>query len=405
MQNTFNWKWISLLFAGRFLTSSAFFMYVGTLPFLLQEWNLSGTQAGAIQTAAIVGFALSLFIASYACDFFNPSRILIIGSIGNCIAASFFYLFAHDFITGLMFNLFLGLFQGGIYGPSMVLVSEKYEKKHRGLAMGFMLGGQSLGYAISLTSSFIIASYLGTKSAFLFCAIVSFSGIFVFIAASFKDWKKQYHFDHSIKYFSVKKSEQSKYLVKGYVAHSMELFGVWSWLPVFLSFVLIKHSTLSPLLLGVIIGLSLHLSGAVANIMSGYAADRYGRKKILVFFALASAMFSFLMGWLTGLHWVIISILALMYSFLSIADSGVLTSALTENTERNVLGRALAYRSIVGIGLGSITPAMFGYILDVTNNHQAVSENTNWIYAFSFLGMLGLVATYNALKTDKAVLG
>ena len=44
-------------------------------------------------------------------------------------------------------------------------------------------------------------------------------------------------------------------------------------------------------------------------------------EKILVFFALASAMFSFLMGWLTGLHWVIISILALMYSFLSIADS------------------------------------------------------------------------------------
>src|SRR6056300_1298430 len=379
MQNTFNWKWISLLFAGRFLTSSAFFMYVGTLPFLLQEWNLSGTQAGAIQTAAIVGFALSLFIASYACDFFNPSRILIIGSIGNCIAASFFYLFAHDFITGLMFNLFLGLFQGGIYGPSMVLVSEKYEKKHRGLAMGFMLGGQSLGYAISLTSSFIIAS--------------------------FNDWKKNYNFDYSLQYFSVKKSDQSKYLVRGYIAHSMELFGVWSWLPVFLSFVLIKHSTLSPLLLGVIIGLSLHLSGAVANIMSGYAADRYGRKKILVFFALASALFSFLMGWLTGLHWVIISILALMYSFLSIADSGVLTSALTENTERNVLGRALAYRSIVGIGLGSITPAVFGYILDVTNNHQAISENTNWIYAFSFLGMLGLVATYNALKTDKAVLG
>ena len=78
MQNTFNWKWISLLFAGRFLTSSAFFMYVGTLPFLLQEWNLSGTQAGAIQTAAIVGFALSLFIAWYACDFFTPTRILTI---------------------------------------------------------------------------------------------------------------------------------------------------------------------------------------------------------------------------------------------------------------------------------------------------------------------------------------
>jgi MFS family permease len=405
MQNTFNWKWISLLFAGRFLTSSAFFMYVGTLPFLLNEWNLSGTEAGAIQTAAIIGFAISLFVASYACDFFNPSRILIIGSVGNCVAASLFYLFAHDFFTGLIFNLLLGLFQGGIYGPSMVLVSEKYEKKHRGLAMGFMLGGQSLGYAISLTSSFIIASYFSTKSAFLFCSIVSFVGIFVFGIASFNDWKKKYNFDYSLQYFSVKKSDQSKYLVRGYIAHSMELFGVWSWLPVFLSFVLIQYNALSPLLLGVVIGLSLHLSGALANIISGFASDIFGRKKILVFFAFASAMFSFLMGWLTGLHWMIIAILALMYSFLSIGDSGVLTSALTENTERNVLGRALAYRSILGIGLGSITPAMFGYILDITNNHQSLSESTNWVYAFSFLGVLGLVATYNATRTDKKVLG
>jgi MFS family permease len=185
----------------------------------------------------------------------------------------------------------------------------------------------------------------------------------------------------------------------------MELFGVWSWLPVFLSFVLIQYNALSPLLLGVVIGLSLHLSGALANIISGFASDIFGRKKILVFFAFASAMFSFLMGWLTGLHWMIIAILALMYSFLSIGDSGVLTSALTENTERNVLGRALAYRSILGIGLGSITPAMFGYILDITNNHQSLSESTNWVYAFSFLGVLGLVATYNATRTDKKVLG
>ena len=102
---------------------------------------------------------------------------------------------------------------------------------------------------------------------------------------------------------------------------------------------------------------------------------------------------------------MIIAILALMYSFLSIGDSGVLTSALTENTERNVLGRALAYRSILGIGLCSITPAMFGYILDITNNHQSLSKSTNWVYAFSFLGVLCLVATYNATRTDKKVLG
>jgi MFS family permease len=94
-----------------------------------------------------------------------------------------------------------------------------------------------------------------------------------------------------------------------------------------------------------------------------------------------------------------------VYSFFTIGDSGVLTAALSESTDRNFLGRALAYRSIIGMGLGSFTPGIFGFILDWTNNHQSISQNTNWIYAFSFLGVAGLIATLNAYRTDKSIIG
>ena len=78
--------------------------------------------------------------------------------------------------------------------------------------------------------------------------------------------------------------------------------------------------------------------------------------------------------------------------------SGVLTAALTESTPKYCVGRTVAYRSILGIGFGSITPAVFGFIIDITNNHQPINSETNWIFAFSFLGVAGLIATFCASK-------
>jgi len=405
MYQNFNWKWNNLVFIGRLLTSSLFFMYVGSLPFLLESWKLTAGAAGLIQTALVAGFALSLFISSYLCDYFNPNKILIISAVGNVVAGIIFYFVAKDFITGFFCNLFLGLFQGGIYGPSMILVSEQFEKKHRGLAMGSMLAGQSLGYALSLSSSFILSNLYSTSVAFLFCLTCGFLGIFPFLLALRKDLFKKYKFDHTSSYFQSKQSDQNKLLVRGYTAHCVELFGLWSWLPVFLSFILIKDIAINPLVLGVIIGLILHLSGMFAGLTGGMLADKFGRKNILVIFALSSSVLSFIVGWTSDWNWIVICVISVVYSFFAIGDSGVLTAALSESTERNFLGRALAYRSIVGMGLGSFTPGIFGYILDITNDHQAISQNTNWIYAFSFLGLAGLIATFYASQTNKQVIG
>ena len=405
MYENFNWKWTNLIFVGRLLTSSVFFMYVGSLPFLFTSWNLTASSAGIIQTAIVIGFALSLFFSSYLCDYFNPNKILIISAIGNAIASFIFYAYANDFVSGLFCNLLLGLFQGGIYGPSMILVSEKYEKIHRGLAMGGVLSGQSFGYALSLSASFVLSNLYSPSIAFLFCLSCACIGIVPLLLAVLKDLPKKYHFDHSISYLDTKQSDQNKFLVRGYTAHCVELFGMWAWLPIFLSFILIKDIVISPLVLGIVIGLILHLSGMFASLMSGVLADKFGRKNILVIFALSSSVLSFMIGWTTSWHWTFVCLLSISYSFFSIGDSGVLTAALSESTQRNVLGRALAYRSIVGMGLGSFTPGVFGFILDLTNNYEPVSQNTNWIYAFSFLGLAGLMASYYESKTNKKVIG
>jgi hypothetical protein len=52
-------------------------------------------------------------------------------------------------------------------------------------------------------------------------------------------------------------------------------------------------------------------------------------------------------------------------------------------------------RSLV-IGFGSITPALFGFIIDIINNHQRINSEPNWIIAFLFLDITELIATFCA---------
>ena len=399
-----DWRWLNLLFIGRVLTASTFFMYVGSMSFLIKEWDLTATNAGLIQTCLVIGFAGSLYFSSYYSDFINPNKILIFSSILNCLGAFLFSFFANNFYSALLLNTILGIAAGGIYGPSMILVSERFNKGNKGFAMGMMLGGQSLGYALSLSITFIFANFYSFKNGLLICAILTLFGLLSFCICSYKDLFKKLNFKILKNFKITKQSKQNQFLVKGYTAHCVELFGMWAWMPVFLSVVLIGKTGLNPIILGLLISIILHITGVFSNIVSGFCSDKFGSKNILIIFALTSSIFSFLMGWIPSWPWFIILLASFLYSFFTIGDSGVLTAALTDSTKRNVLGRSLAYRSIIGIGFGSVTPGIFGFIIDISNNHQDISQNTNWIYAFSALGIAGLFASHYATKLDRKAL-
>jgi len=394
-----NWNWLKLIAVGRFLTSAAFFMYVGSLSVLIDIWSLSATEAGIIQTFCVIGFAISLFLSSYLCDYLNPSKILFFSVITNCLSSFLFYIFADNFYSALFLNFFIGCGQGGIYGPSIVLVSEKFTDKNKGLAMGSMLGGQAFGYAVSLSLSYILTTLVSYKFSFFICSLLTFIGAISMYVAFKNDLEKKY--SPSKKKFKINTKPETKFLITGYTAHAVELFGLWTWLPIFLNLVILDKILISSIVLGIIIGFSIHASGVISSLISGYFSDKIGRKAILVFFSLISALLSFAMGWIVDFNWLVIIFIALAYSFFEIGDSSVLTAALTESIPKEFVGRTVGYRSILGIGLGSVTPGFFGFILDITNNHGPISNSTNWVYAFSFLGCAGLLATLCALQLKK----
>ena len=77
-QIDFEWGWLTWLCTSRIAVSIAFMMYAGALPQLIQAWAMSAAQAGFIQTAFNVSYAVSLVATGWLSDKLGAQRVSVI---------------------------------------------------------------------------------------------------------------------------------------------------------------------------------------------------------------------------------------------------------------------------------------------------------------------------------------
>jgi MFS family permease len=369
--------------------------FAGALPVLRSAWHMDATTAGTIQTAFALSNALALLVTSWLSDSLGARRLYLACSWAGAAALAIFAIFARSPHAALILIVFVGLTQGGAYTPALLLVADLSAPAERGRAMGQMLAAGSFGYLLSVSLSMWIARSHGPAGGFAICAMGASVGA-LFSQFSLKGVKNRRHARRSaapsdpMQWKSVF-GPTSVCLLVGYVAHCWELLGSWAWTPTLLA------TALQPRGFGVvttslIVGGTVHLSGMIATGVVGALSDRWGRSRVLICVAAMSALCSMLMGWSEqwGAGWVIA--LAAVGSFFILADSGVLSAAMTDEVPAAWLGRVMGVRSILGFGAGALAPMTFGATLDWT--HQ-------WGWAYMPLAGGGMVAFFAALALRK----
>jgi hypothetical protein len=93
---------------------------------------------------------------------------------------------------------------------------------------------------------------------------------------------------------------------------------------------------------------------------------------------------------------VILIPLVLAYAFVTLGDSPVLTTAISEAVRPGYLGAVLAWRGFAGFGAGAIAPLAVGLVLDVAAGAGATPA-VSWGLAFVALGFGGVIALACAL--------
>ncbi len=111
--------------------------------------------------------------------------------------------------------------------------------------------------------------------------------------------------------------------------------------------------------------------------------------------AIAGAMLSFSLGWSLAAPTVVVMSACLRYAFVTIGDSPVLSTAITEVVPPAQLGRVLAVRSLLGFGIGAAATYSFGVMIDLAT---PLAPTVAWGFAFGMLGLGGLAASYCAWR-------
>src|SRR5690606_5850752 len=295
------WGWLIWLCVSRAAVSLAFMMYAGALPTLLADWNMTAAEGGLVQSGFNVGYAVSLVLTGWLSDRLGARRVFLWSSLAAALAALLVIGFARSFESGLLLFALLGLSQGGTYTPSIMLVAQGVAPARRGLAIGLLLAGASLGYAGSIALAAASSQVAGYRLAFLLCGVAP---LFAAIAA----WRAMRGRPNLVgggrSLAAARKSEEiasrrpAVLLTLGYTAHCWELLGMWAWMPAFLLASLGPGSATDRVEQGIWIGIALHLSGCLAAFTMGHASDLLGRRTVLVGMGLLGAACSFSIGWL-----------------------------------------------------------------------------------------------------------
>ena len=180
----------------------------------------------------------------------------------------------------------------------------------------------------------------------------------------------------------------------GYSAHNWELLGLWAWLPAFLTAALLLNGS-SPENALLFTALT-YVANIAGSIVGGTMADRWGRTQTILLWSCVSLVLSFTIGWLIALPIALLVALACLYNFAGIADSSTHSTVLAESVPPHYLGVAYAVRSVIGFGMGVISPVVFGWTLDLFSGQPHA-----WGVAWMTLGIGGLLGPLATLKLHR----
>lgn len=384
--------------------------YAALIPLLRPAWQMSAGEAGLVQSAWHAGYIVSLIVASQLAGRYGAKRTFLGMGWAASFSALAFALAADGFVSACVLYGIAGLCAGGSYVPGLTLISERFPPAARGRAMGAYIAAASLGYAIALPTTVRIAEFLADGRlayAFLFAAGGSLAGQAV-AAHTLRSSENRLiaTVDRGPLWSAASlrwlwRSPPARRSILAYSFHAWELLGMWAWLPAYLTAATIAGGGGASLLAGALAGAGLaalsHLASTAGSLAGGIASDRWGRERVILCLSLGSIACSLAFGWLFAAPLGLLVAIALVYNLCAVGDSAIHSAALSEVVPPEHLASAYSLRSLLGFGLGAISPWLFGVVLDRLQGTPSLA----WGIAWSLLGAVALGGPYQTWRQQR----
>ena len=378
------------------LTMTTWFSASAVVPQLRDDWSLTTTEVSFLTIAVQLGFVVGALVSALVnlADVFPARRVLVISAV-LAAAANAGIVFADSPEVAIPLRFLTGAFLAGVY-PVTLKVMATWFREGRGMALGVMVGGLTLGSAMPHFvngaggldwQGVIIATSGLTLLGALITQVRVHDGPFPFARAPFDPRQATQLFtNRGIRLASI-----------GYFGHMWELYAMWAWFLVYFGESLARNGyadTDRAAALGTfaVIGI-----GAVGCWLGGVLGDAWGRTRTTAAAMAISGSCAILAGFVFGGPvWLVLAV-GLVWGLTVVADSAQFSTIVSEVCDQLYVGTALTLQLAIGFTLTVITIWLVPILRD----------SVGWEWTFAFLApgpAMGILAMLYLLRLPESEL-
>ncbi len=369
------------------------FTFAALLPEFLSEWSLTNTEAGWISGITLGTYAASVSLIGAATDRIDARTIFVAGAVLAALSLAAFALFAQGFWSALALRAIAGIALAAGYMPGLRLLVDRYTGDTQSRAVSLYTACFSLGTAASYFIAGQVGPILGWRGTFVLAAVAAvIAAVLVWFALAPIKPERPKEGTRALDMRPVFRNKRALAFILGYGAHSYELFGFRAWMVAFLAYSLTRQpdgALLWPT--PTVVATIGSLVSMGCSILGNELAEKYGRRKMVVCFMLASGAFSLVIGFLPEMPYLVVVGAVLLYSGLVQLDSASLTAGAVEAAEPGRRGATLGVHSVSGFTGGAISPLVIGLALDATGGGLSAAS---WGAGFIAMGAVCLISPF-----------
>lgn len=360
------------------------------LPGMMTRWQLSNGEAGWITAIFFAAYMLAVPVLVTLTDRLDTRSVYLFGVALTVAGHLLFGALADGFWSALVARALTGVGWAGTYMTGLKLLADRVEGKLLSRATAGHAAGIGISGALSFACADLIDALAGWRAAF-FAAAASAALAWLLIALAFPRGSRPQAAPaprHALFDFApVFRNRSAMAYALTYGVHTFEFHAVRGWGVVFLAFVA-GTTGAEPLLSPALALTLLGLIATATSVLGNEAAIRFGRRRLIGFALIASALCAVLLGTLGPRSYLVAVALLLFYGGVISLDSASLTAGTAGSADPQRRGATLAVHSMLGYAGGFVGPLAVGLILDVSGGKTAAA----WAHAYVAVAVIVLMA-------------